>query len=226
MHRRAVALLLVTAAAAGSAGCASEEDKRPLELEYLTEAIFAPSCGATQCHSTFRQAEGLVFDTPEGVRRSLHTSNNGEPWLRFDFERPDPRFSYESRLYTLISLTVPFPGSETPRMPLDAPLPNKDIELLRLWIKDPASGPPFDKGGRARGAQCDPDLNANHLACDENNVVTCDEDWNFGQTLVVCPQGCYRTLPDYCIDPNCPTPDTTACVVACSPDRPEDLCRP
>jgi hypothetical protein len=189
MHRRAVALLLTTVAAIG-AGCGSEEDNRPLELEYLTEAVFAPSCGTTQCHSTFRQAEGLVFDTPEGVRRSLHSSDNGDPWLRFDYERPDPQYPFGSRLYLLISQTVPFPGSDTPRMPLDAPLPNKDIELLRVWIKDPASGAPFGVGGHALGAQCDPDRNPGHLACDENRVVTCDDDWNFGETLEVCPLGC------------------------------------
>jgi hypothetical protein len=200
MHRRAVALLLATAAAvAGGAGCASEEDNRPLELEYLTAAVFAPTCGTTQCHSTFRQAEGLVFDTPEGVRRSLHTSDNGEPWLSFAYERPDPQFPANAKLYTLISETVPFPGSDTPRMPLDAPMPNKDIELIRLWIKDPAAGAPFGVGGHALGAQCDPDRNPEHLACDDHRVVTCGKDWNFGDTLEVCPLGCKPDCdPDNC----------------------------
>jgi hypothetical protein len=226
MHRRAVALLLATVGAGAAAGCGGE-DNRPLELEYLTEAIFAPACGATQCHSTFRQAEGFVFDTPDAVRRSLLvTETGGTNLLRFDYERPDPSFSFGSRLIELISLTVPFPESpELPRMPLDAPMPNKDIELLRLWIKDPASGAPFGVGGHGLGAQCEPDLNPHGYACDRDRVVTCGDDWNFGDTLTVCPRGCLRTFPTVCHDPNCPSMKPSECEVPCDPENPEDMCR-
>lgn len=226
MYRRALAFLVIAAGSAG--GCGTEQDNRPLELEYLTEAVFAPSCGTTQCHSSFRQAEGFVFDTPQAVRRSLVTTETGgTTLLRFDYEKPDPAFSYSSRLIQMLSITVPFPESpELLRMPLDAPLPNKDIELLRTWIKNPDDKePPHDVGGRAIGAQCDPDLNPHHYACDRDLVVTCTDDWNFGQTLVICPRGCQRAFPTVCHDPTCTNPTPEQCEVPCDPELPEDMCR-
>jgi hypothetical protein len=222
MHRRAVALLLATV---GASAAACGTDKQPLELEYLTEAIFAPACGSTQCHSTFRQAEGLVFDTVEGARRSL--VGVGDPWLTFDYDHPNPAFPYDSRLYTLISQTVPFPTNpELLRMPLDAPLPAADIELLRLWIKDPAIGEPAGNGGYGIGAQCDPDLNPHRYACDLDRVVTCDDVWNFGELLAICPKGCTRVFPMLCTDPTCTNPVRSQCPkVPCDPENPEDMCR-
>lgn len=229
MDRRVLALLLLAAGSAG--GCGTEQDNRPLELEYLTEAVFAPSCGATQCHSSFRQADGFVFDTPEAVRRSLLiTDTGGTTLLRFDYEHPDPAFSYSSRLIQLISETVPFPESpELPRMPLDAPMPNKDIELLRTWIKNPdRKEPPHDVGGRALGAQCNPDAPGGY-ACDQNDVVVCGDDWNFGQLVVHCDNGCVAQCPwDYCPDPTCTDPDPVNCLVICEPRtcNPMNMCRP
>ncbi len=206
--RCVVAGLLVSAA--WVAGCGVERDDRPLELEYLTQAVFAPSCGLTQCHSTFRQVDNLVFDTPEGVRRSLVREQwrDGVPALRFDSDHPDPLFPYSSRLYTLISTTDPFPfgANRIPRMPLDAPLPNKDLDLLVTWLKDPSVVTihgEFGVGERARGAQCDPERNPGSYACDDDQVVVCGDDWNFGQLVVDCMgKGCVADCPLDPADPD------------------------
>jgi hypothetical protein len=186
MHPRVLGLLL----AATAAGCGETVDDRRLELDYVTAAVFAPSCGQTQCHSTFSQVDGFVFDTPEGVRQSLLVIDAGgiNALLRFDYDRPDPTFSVNNRLYQLISRNNPF--ASVPRMPLDAPLPNKDMELLRTWIKSPDNNEePAGVGGYARGAQCNPEANSG-FACDDQRVVRCGDDWNFGELVVYCNSGC------------------------------------
>jgi len=196
MHPRVLGLLL----AATGVACGEAVDDRRLELDYVTAAVFAPSCGATQCHSTFSQVEGFVFDTPEGVRQSLLViESGGEKLLRFDYERPDPTYSENSRLYELISRNTPFEG--VPRMPLDAPMANKDIELLRTWIKDPDNNEaPAGVGGYARGAQCNPEAN-DGFACDDRGVVRCGDDWNFGELAVYCVNGCKATCDSKPCDP-------------------------
>lgn len=228
------------ASAAWVAGCGVERDDRPLELEYLTQAVFAPSCGLTQCHSTFRQVDNLVFDTPEGVRRSLVAEEwrDGKPALQFDSSHPDPQFPYTSRLYILIATTDPFPFPDDvkpkyeriPRMPLDAPLPIKDRELLVSWIQEPVFAPDgtFLKGARALGAQCNPERNPGRFACDDDQVVLCGDDWNFGQLVVDCMgKGC---KPDCDLD-QCPVPDCVVgpkedCMDPCLPLHcpPETMC--
>ena len=176
MHRLVWAPLLILAA------CGDETDDRPLELEYLTQAIFAPSCGATQCHSSFTQAARDVFDTPEGVRASL--VNNG--LIRFDSTKYDPDNPNQTDLVIWITETVPFggiPGSDGKpigRMPYDAPLPNRDVLLIKEWI-----------GAQAPGAQCnpDPDVNMGH-ACNNKEVVQCNQDWTFGPRIQLCSGDC------------------------------------
>lgn len=180
MQRLAPALLLILAA------CGTEKDDRPLEIEYLTQAIFGPSCGQTQCHSSFAQANGAVFDTPEMARATL--VNYG--WITFDYQAHDPSDPDGARLIRLISLDDPFPTSSPrlPRMPYDAPLANKDQELLKTWIWNPERSPDGE-GGYARGAQCNPEVNDGH-ACNYNEVVRCGVDWNFGELVRFCPNGC------------------------------------
>ena len=162
------------------AACGTSSDDRPLELDYLTQAIFAPSCGTTQCHSSFVQAKNDVFDTPEAVRASL--INNG--LIKFDSTKYDPDNPNQTDLIIWITETVPFggiPGSDGKpigRMPYDAPLPNKDVLLLKEWIS-----------AQAPGAQCNPEATSGH-ACNAKEVVECNADWTFGARIQLCSGDC------------------------------------
>ena len=58
-------------AAALAAGCASDPDDRPANLDVLTLTVLAPTCGQVQCHSSTTVTAGIKFDTIEGARASL-----------------------------------------------------------------------------------------------------------------------------------------------------------
>jgi hypothetical protein len=111
---------LVLVAVVASAACTQTDNDRPATLEYITHAILQPSCGQYTCHSSFRRAKGYAFDTIEVARASL------VPLV----DVSDPRASF---LYTVLTRKVK-------RMPYDAPLPLKDIELILTWIEDGAPG--------------------------------------------------------------------------------------
>jgi hypothetical protein len=111
---------LVLAAVVASAACTQTDNDRPATLEYITHAILQPSCGQYTCHSSFRRAKGYAFDTIEVARASLGPIVNIS----------DPEASF---LYTVLTRTVK-------RMPYDAPLPQKDIDLILAWIEDGAPG--------------------------------------------------------------------------------------
>ncbi len=155
------------------AACADNADDRPLELDYLTQTIFAPTCGATQCHSSFTQASDVVFDTPEATRRTLL----GGQLIIFDSENYDPDNPDKAALITWITDIDPF-GLGVGRMPFDAPMPNADVELLKEWI-----------GAQAPGAQCDPSLFDGN-ACNNKEVVQCNADWTFGPRVQLCTNAC------------------------------------
>jgi hypothetical protein len=166
MHRLVWAALLLAA-------CGESMDDRPLELEYLTQAILAPSCGATQCHSTFKQAGNYVFDTPEAARRTIVD----EGLIRFDSSLYDPDMPTMARLIIWVTEIDP-EAAGIGRMPFDAPLPNADVELLKEWISV-----------QAPGAQCNPEKNSGK-ACNNNEVVECSADWTFGPRVQLCTNGC------------------------------------
>jgi hypothetical protein len=168
MHRLVWAPLLLLCAA-----CGDSEDDRPLELDYLTTAIFAPTCGATQCHSTFTQAGNLVLDNPERVRQGL--LDNG--LIQFNSTKYDPADADQADLIIWITQTDPF-GLGVGRMPLDAPMPNKDVLLLEEWI-----------AAEAPGAQCNPNLNEGR-ACNNKEVFQCNPNWTFGTRLMTCTGDC------------------------------------
>src|ERR1043165_2838698 len=100
-----VRLIVASSLLAAVAGCVGEDvpEYRPLELPYLTQAVFAPSCGVAQCHSTFKQEAPNVFDTPEGTRASL--VNNA--LIRSDPGQYDPDDPTNSFLIQIITLTDP-----------------------------------------------------------------------------------------------------------------------
>jgi hypothetical protein len=111
---------LVLVAAVASAACTQTENNRPATLEYITEAILQPSCSQYTCHSSYRMQSGYAFDTVELAQRAL-----GDLVVAGDFET--------SKLYIVLTRTIK-------RMPFDAPLPQKDIDLIKTWIQDGAEG--------------------------------------------------------------------------------------
>jgi hypothetical protein len=177
-----VRLLVASVLLAAAGGCVGEDvpEYRPLELDYLTQSIFAPTCGSTQCHSSFKQAGGNVFDTPEGVRATLVN----DALVRTDPAQYDPEDAKNADLIHWITETVPFGTEGNRRMPLDAPMPNRDVKLLIEWIEH-----------KAPGAQCNPDAdNGKSCTIDSSGrsvVATCNDDWNYDlSTAIPCTGGC------------------------------------
>jgi hypothetical protein len=114
MVRRAMVRLVLVAAVAVMA-CDQTDNNRPATVEYVTEAILEPSCAQDVCHSSYRREKGYAFDTVEVAKASLKGIVN-----------PDEPES--SLLYTVLTRKIK-------RMPYDAPLPQKDIDLILTWIR-------------------------------------------------------------------------------------------
>ena len=135
-------------------------------------AILAPTCGNAECHSTFTQEEGDVFDTVDASRKSI--VDNALVVIPDDPKNPT------SPIY--ISITVGQQSRLDPsfglvRMPYNAPMPNEDIALIYNWIQ---AGAP--------GAQCVP---SEGNTCSGNNVVACDPDGNLDSTIIMaCATTC------------------------------------
>lgn len=107
---------LAVAAAVACAACSQTDNDRPATLQYITEAILQPNCAQDVCHSSYTRTRGYAFDTVAAARQSLRIPGLVKP------TEPD-----SSLLYTVLIRQVK-------RMPYDAPLPDKDIELIYRWI--------------------------------------------------------------------------------------------
>ena len=118
---------LVLAAVAALAACTQTDNDRPATLQYITEAILQPSCGQYTCHSSYKKAKGYAFDTVAAAQASLAPSDPNAPQV---INTSDPPSSF---LYQVLTRKVK-------RMPYDAPLPQKDIDLILTWIEDGAPG--------------------------------------------------------------------------------------
>ena len=150
--------------------CGTENDQRPRTVEYITQAILAPNCGNAQCHSSFRNAEGLAFDNVERAQESLVNGLVGAIGLD---ARDEPEGDAAStQLINVLTRTVD-------RMPYDQPLPEPDIDLIMDWI---------DTG--AKGAQCTPPAANGGPVCVGNRVIECTADFNLGSLQRVCTTGC------------------------------------
>jgi hypothetical protein len=98
-------------------------------------------------------------------------------------------------------------------MPFDSPLPAIDMQLLQVWLREPpvdANGM-FEAGAAARGAQCDPAL-YDGLACDQDDLVRCNDDFNFGDLPRRCAKGCQITEPCIQYEPDPPDPAKPTCL--------------
>lgn len=113
---------LVFVAAVALAGCNQTDNDRPATLAYVTAAILQPYCSQNVCHSSYAKEKGYAFDTVDAARESITTYSL--------VSAGDPEGSL---LYNVLIRT-------NKRMPYDAPLPNKDIELIRTWIENGADG--------------------------------------------------------------------------------------
>jgi len=111
---------LVFLAAVACAACDQTDNDRPATLEYITAAILQPYCSQNVCHSSYARVKGYAFDTVAEARKSLQGI----------VVPNDP----ESSLLSIV-LT-----RNVKRMPYDAPLANKDIELIQQWIMQGAPG--------------------------------------------------------------------------------------
>lgn len=148
--------LIWPAAAVALAACGTDDYQRPRTVEYITQTILAPSCGNAQCHSSFRKAEGYVFDTVEQAKLSLAGGLVGVIAPNTEGELEGDGAS--SLLFHVLTRPVD-------RMPWDQPLPEAEIDLIVDWINSGASG-----------AQCNPAVTPK--VCFGDTVYECKSSFN------------------------------------------------
>jgi hypothetical protein len=107
-------LRAVVAAAVTLAACSQTDNDRPRTVQYITEAILQPNCAQDVCHSSYARAKDYAFDTVAAARTSLARL----------VSKTQPESSF---LYVVLTRTIK-------RMPYDAPLPQKDIDLIFEWL--------------------------------------------------------------------------------------------
>ena len=213
MARRVWIAVYASVAAVFSA-CGTTDDNRPPEAQYVTAAILAPACGAAECHSTFAQTNGYVFDTLVGMRKTIVDQG----LVKLDSSQFDPAAPQRSNLIAWLTEIDPL-GKGKGRMPQDAPLPDEDIHFIEQWItgftdeqdqgttcsatmpcgagqtcKSPngaATGECFiiTYKSPAHGAQCNP-KNSGGLACIASTLYQCGSDWNVSTKIRECANGC------------------------------------
>ncbi|CAN5301801.1 hypothetical protein BH11MYX1_BH11MYX1_11300 [soil metagenome] len=211
---RRVRIALYASVAAISSACGTTDDNRPPEAQYVTAAILAPACGAAECHSTFAQTNGYVFDTLVGMRKTIVDHK----LVQLDSLQFDPAAPQRSNLVRWLTEIDPL-GRGKGRMPQDAPLANEDIHFIERWItgftdeqdqgttcttttpcaagqackytSGSATGECFiiTYTSPARGAQCNP-KSAGGLACIDTALYQCGADWNVSTKIRDCANGC------------------------------------
>lgn len=173
MHR----FVLVGALLASA--CGQAMDDRPPTLEYITEAIFAPTCATAECHSAFKRQVGDVFDTVASTRRTIV----GNHLVAYPDDMADPSRSFLITTLTVGSPSILDPGSGNVRMPYDAPMPDADIRLIEAWIALGVAGAQCEANDQGRGCMA-----RSVAGRTEYDVVEC-VDGNVGAVVTMCPQG-------------------------------------
>jgi hypothetical protein len=140
---KTIALLVALAACDG--------DPRSASWEYISAAVFEPSCATASCHSPAAAADGLNFSAAEAGYNSLTRlwlwvedptgpednmtecrDVDGAQLCRHLRQFVQPYNPAQSRLVHLLR------AQDAPRMPPDRPLPEADIQLVEQWILDGA----------------------------------------------------------------------------------------
>jgi hypothetical protein len=119
---RLLLIAVATGALGALGGCVEPTDERPATFEYIVDTILRPSCATATCHNSMTRREGLSFDSYEEARETFRR----EP-LVTDIEVPE-----NNQLIQVV--TVSADNEFIPRMPIDGPLPEANIELMRKWI--------------------------------------------------------------------------------------------
>jgi hypothetical protein len=168
---------LIWVPAIALAACGAEDYQRPRTVEYITQAILAPSCGNAQCHSALSHEANYKFDTVEDAQQSLLGLVGAISLDAQDEPEGDASTSFLINVLTRVR----------DRMPYDQPLPDPDIDLISSWI---------DFG--APGAQCIPQAGGGPV-CAGSKVVDCKPDFNYGAverdcatTMMGCSNGACR----------------------------------
>jgi hypothetical protein len=121
-----VRALVLAGVLAAATGCAAETDERPANFTYIVDAILTPSCATATCHSAMPRREDMDFSDVDAAAASMTRGGlvqfNAGPGL-------DPN---DTQLVFLLTTT----GEK--RKPLDSPLPDADVDLIRAWIADGA----------------------------------------------------------------------------------------
>jgi hypothetical protein len=112
----------------GASGC-SDTDERPASWAYISATIIQPNCATSRCHSEGANVAGLKLDTIQSGYDALVGYAQGD--------NPDD----STLMVRLNGGYRNMDGSfhEVQRMPIDEPLPQADIDLVRKWI---AAGAP------------------------------------------------------------------------------------
>ncbi len=193
------------------AACGVDDDREFSDARYITEAVLAPTCGRAECHSTFVQSKGDVFDTLVGMRRSIVDNS----LVELDSVQFDPADPSNAALIQWVTKIDPFQLG-IGRMPYDSVMPDSDVQLLEKWITGPTTVRLDEPGcsttiactepgdacdlatgqcsntvftNPAAGAQCDPDVNRG-MTCKGVDLYTCTPDWNFGTFVQTCDGDC------------------------------------
>jgi len=110
---------------AGAAGC-NDTDERPATWSYISATIIQPNCATSRCHSEGANVKGLVLDTVQGGYNAIAGYSAGG--------ESDP-----DATGLMVRLNGGYPGiPDVQRMPVDEPLPEADIALIRKWIANGA----------------------------------------------------------------------------------------
>jgi hypothetical protein len=123
-HRGLAVAFGLTALLVSAAGC-NDTDERPATWSYISATIIQPNCATSRCHSEGSNVAGLRLETADRGYQDLteHGHLAGDD--------PD-KTNLMSRLngsYLNNGKVV-----EVQRMPIDEPLPQADIDLVRKWL--------------------------------------------------------------------------------------------
>jgi hypothetical protein len=106
----------------GAVGCGGLKDDRPVTWSFIYATIIQPQCATVNCHSAIAKKDG------------------------FDLSERDVAYCSGAQLLPVI-LRGDVKELMLKRMPIDAPLPAADIELIEAWAAAGSVNDAFADGG-------------------------------------------------------------------------------